>query len=268
MSIASLPMYDLPELRTFTDAWWAGLARALAAAGIPDVPPLLDRGDDYTGVWRRPDLLLSQTCGYPLMRSLGGQARLVATPCYAAPGCEGPNYCSFAVVGRDSPFHGLESLRGARCAVNSPDSQSGYNALRALVAPLARAGRFFGSVTVSGGHGMSLERVATGEADVAAIDCVTFGLLSRYRSLAVEGVRVLCRTPSAPNLPFITRHSADDDTVARIHDGLRRAFADPNLAEARDALLLSGFAVLPLTAYDRILEIENAAIEQGYAAIA
>jgi hypothetical protein len=31
--IAALPMYDWPEIREATDAWWAGLARAFRREG-------------------------------------------------------------------------------------------------------------------------------------------------------------------------------------------------------------------------------------------
>ena len=36
--IASLPMYDLPETRSATDALWAGIARHLRAEGVAEVP--------------------------------------------------------------------------------------------------------------------------------------------------------------------------------------------------------------------------------------
>ena len=38
MAVASLPMYDLPELRAATDAWWRGLAQAFRREGIADLP--------------------------------------------------------------------------------------------------------------------------------------------------------------------------------------------------------------------------------------
>ncbi|MGH6932614.1 MAG: phosphate/phosphite/phosphonate ABC transporter substrate-binding protein, partial [Dongiaceae bacterium] len=223
MTVASLPMYDLPELRDATDRWWAGLARAFGDAGIPDVPTALDRSADYTGVWRRPDLLFSQTCGYPLMYGLRGQVALVATPCYSAPRCAGADYLSVVVVQSGNRASEIRQLRGARCAINGRESHSGYSALRALVAPHAEGGRFFGDVVASGGHGKSIELVASGQADVAAVDCVTFALLSRHRPAAVANVRVLCQTPSAPNLPFITRRSADDDLPKRLRAGLEQA---------------------------------------------
>ncbi|HEX6144995.1 MAG TPA: hypothetical protein VFZ01_19935, partial [Geminicoccaceae bacterium] len=42
-----------------------------------------------------------------------------------------------------------------------------------------------------------------------------------------------------------------------LRHGLRAALADPDLESARDALLLEGVEVLPVEAYERILEIER-----------
>lgn len=268
MSIANLPMYDLPELRGVTDAWWEGLAQAFRSEGIDDVPASLNRSVGYRDAWLLPDLLISQTCGYPLTHVLRGQVDLLATPCYSAPGCSGSDYCSFVIVAADDPVVDVADLRGRRCAINSHDSQSGANSLKALVAGLGGAGRFFGSVAVTGGHAASLARVAAREADVAAIDCVTHTLLARYRPVALAGTRVLCRTASAPCLPYITRRGADADLLLRLRNGLARAFADPQLADQREALLLADVAVLPLSAYDRITEMENAAARAGYAEVA
>ncbi|MGH6933108.1 MAG: phosphate/phosphite/phosphonate ABC transporter substrate-binding protein, partial [Dongiaceae bacterium] len=203
-----------------------------------------------------------------LMYGLRGQVALVATPCYSAPRCAGANYLSVVLVQSGNRASEIRQLRGARCAVNGRDSQSGYSALRALVAPHAEGGRFFGDVVVSGGHGKSIELVASGQADVAAVDCVTFALLSRHRPAAVANVRVLCQTPSAPNLPFITRRSADDDLLKRLRAGLEQAFADRELADARDALMLADCAFLPLASYDRIVELEQSAISLGFREVA
>jgi ABC-type phosphate/phosphonate transport system substrate-binding protein len=268
MALASLPMYDLPELRAATDAWWRGLARAFRREGIADVPDAIDRRRHYQEVWQSPELLFSQTCGYPLTHALAGRVQLVATPCYAAEGCKAAAYCSVLIVGAGNPAAGIAALRGARCAVNATDSQSGYNALRALVAPMAAGGRFFGSVAVTGGHRASIEYVAGGQADVAAIDCVTHALLARHHPSALDGTRVLCRTAAAPNLPYVTRIQAGDDLLSRLRNGLKHAMTDPSLTASRDSLMLAGVAVLPLSAYDGIGEMEAAAVATGYGAIA
>jgi len=268
MAVASLPMYDLPEVRAATDGWWQGLAQAFRREGIEDVPTRLDRASDYRESWHRPDLMFSQTCGYPLTHALAGRLEVLATPCYAADGCKGPSYCSFIIVGEGLPAATIADLRGARAAINARDSQSGYSALRSAIAPHARKGRFFSSVTESGSHIASLELVASGSVDVAAIDCVTHAMLARYRPAVLRGTRVLMRTVSAPGLPYVTRSGAGADLTDRLRTAVQRAFADPQLLAVRDALLLTGAPVLPPSAYDRITELESAAIAAGYPEIA
>jgi ABC-type phosphate/phosphonate transport system substrate-binding protein len=262
--IASLNMYDLPELRPATDAWWRGVARALRGAGIEDVPATLTRDADYDPL-RCPDLLLAQTCGYPLTHELAGAVELIATPAYSANGCIGADYCSLVVIADDNTAGALDDLRGSVCAYNARNSQSGYNVLRSAVAPLARGGTFFSRLVESGGHAASLEMVAAGEADLCAVDCVSHALIARCRPDALAGTRVLAATEKAPCLPYVTRAGVDSDFVRRLRDGLDEAFADPRLADARGALLLAGAHVLDDAAYQCIVDMETAARVAGYA---
>ena len=263
MRQANLPMYDLVPLRDATDAWWAGLARHFRDAGLDGVPATLSRGGDLTAQCRSPALLFTQTCGYPLTHGLADAVRVVATPCYEASGCSGADYRSLVLVGEHSPATRIEDLRGSRCAINNFASQSGFNALRDLVAPLCDGGPFFDEVIVSGSHLESAPMVARGEADVGAMDAVTHALLAARDPERLAGTRVLCETGAAPGLPYVTAASTGDDDLTRLRQGLSQACADPALAETRAALLLAGAEVLPETAYDRILEMERTALDQG-----
>ena len=258
--VASLPMYDLPAARWATDALWSALAAALTARGIA-APGALDRRAAYQSVWREPGLLLSQTCGYPYVTALRGRVQLVATPAYRAPGCVGARYASALIVRDGDPAASLSDLRDRRVAFNSIDSQSGHNALRAAVAPLARDGRFFAGSIATGAHRASAAAVAAGTADLCAVDCVTWALLSRHEPEAVAGLRVLGHTASAPGLPLIAGPTAP---VAAIRAALAEVMADPRLADARDALLLEGCEVLPDADYDAILAMEREAGARGY----
>lgn len=244
---ASLPMYDLPEVRWATDALWSAIAARLTAAGIA-APPALSRGPAVHELWADPALLLSQTCGNPYVRAYRDRLRLVATPRYAAPGCDGPRYASVLVVRADAPGDGLADFRGAVCAVNSWDSLSGWVALAAALPEP----RFFRAALVTGAHADSVAAVATREADIAAIDCVTYALLQRHRPAATAGLRVIGRTALAPSLPLVTRRDVDDGTIEALQSALRDALADPALAEARAALLIEGIDVLGEADYDAI----------------
>src|SRR5882672_2303108 len=150
--IAALPMYDYPELTAAHDALWDALSSRLVAAGIGDVPRKLARSLGHFDLWRHPRLLLGQGCEYPLATSFAGSVRLVATPRYCAPGCEGAQYRSAIVVRTDDPAERLADLRHRRCVINEADSNSGMNFLRAAIAPLAGGARFFESVSLSGSH--------------------------------------------------------------------------------------------------------------------
>jgi ABC-type phosphate/phosphonate transport system substrate-binding protein len=259
-----LPMYDPAELHETVDAWWSGLARAFRAEGVADVPDRIDRSLSLDALWGAPDLLFTQTCGYPLFGSWAGRFQYLATPRYSALGCEGANYCSWIVVAADSPARHLEDLRGVRCSVSARHSHSGYNALRSLFAPLAKNGRFFGSVSLSGGHAESLAQLGRGEVDVAAIDCVTHALLSRCRSRAIAATRIIGRTGNAPGLPYATRIDADPELVRRLRAGLLSAFADATLRPLREALLIDGLEVLAPGAYRGMEEMEIEARRQRY----
>ncbi len=156
------------------------------------------------------------------------------------------------------------------------DSNSGMNLLRAAVARVAGASAsgskvpalpFFGAVTVSGSHRRSVELIAAGEADVAAIDCVTLAHIGRYAAPLVRKVRVLEWTPHSPSLPFITAGSASDATVQVLRTALAEVLGDPSLADVRARLLLTGVDVAPLEDFARVLDLENEAIASGYPSI-
>jgi len=266
--LASLPMYDLPELQAATDAWWEGLAEHLRAAGLEDVPDRLDRRRDAGAGWHAPELLLSQTCGYPLTHALAGSVRLVATPGYAAEGCAGPYYRSAIVVRDDDPAAGVGDLAGRRAAFNARHSHSGYNALRHALAPRSAGRPFLAAAIETGGHAASAAAVAEGRADFAALDAVSLALLARHRPAAVAGLRVLAYSAAAPGLPYVTHGGTDDGTVEQLRAGLRAAFADPELATLRAELLLAGVEALPRAAYDEIDRMEEEARRLGYPEIA
>jgi ABC-type phosphate/phosphonate transport system substrate-binding protein len=266
-ALASLPMHDHAAVRWATDALWARLAEALRARGIP-APDTLDRRPAYAEVWGEPGLVLAQTCGYPFATRLRGKVRLVATPCYRAAGCEGARYRSLILVRADDPAGSLSALRGRGVAYNDVHSQSGYNALRAAVAPHARDGRFFGTAVATGSHRASLRAVADGRADACAVDCVTWALLARHEPGFAVGFRAIGETPAAPGLPLVTAAATDDATLSRLRAAVLEAFAAPATAAARDVLLIEGAEALDAAAYGEILDMERAAAARGYPALA
>jgi ABC-type phosphate/phosphonate transport system substrate-binding protein len=262
--IAQLPMYDLPEIRWASDALWRGVAARLERAGLTGLPERLARELSPAEAWRHPGLLLGQSCGYPAMTAFRDELRILATPLYAAPGCEGPLHCSFIVVAVESDAAQLRDLRGTRFALNGRESNTGMNLPRRAIAPLAERGRFFAAVIETGSHAESLARVAAGTADCAAIDCVTHALLVRHRPATVARTRILEHTGMTPSLPFVTARGTDQATAALMRAAIIEAAADPALAESREALFLAGAIAAEPDDYAVVIDNERRARELGY----
>ncbi|MFK3777495.1 phosphate/phosphite/phosphonate ABC transporter substrate-binding protein [Agrobacterium sp. NPDC089420] len=268
MSVASLAMYASPlPVKEATALFWVALGKRLRAGGV-DAPEALDEKTRYDEAWLRPDLLFGQTCGYPYVRLLRGKVQLVATPVYNLPGCDGSLKCSFIVVNAASRAQSIAELRGARAAINEPGSNSGYNLFRAFVAPHAVDGRFFSAVQETGGHLASIDAVARGEADIASIDCVTFGNTLRFDPQRVAGVRILAETAKGPGLPFITAAATPARELVMLRRALAETIADPELAHVCDTLSLRGISLLGDADYEVLAELDRDAARHGYPVIA
>ena len=259
--VAALPNYY--SNRPALEALWRAVVTRLAAAGLQDLPDALTWPTDMRSHWRDPALLLGQTCGYPLVTELTAQVRVVGSLVYNAPGCSGARNRSQLVVRDDDPATSISQLRGRTVAFNGTDSQSGYNALRALVAPLAVDGRFFGHSVSTGYHLKAAEAVRDGLADIASIDCISLAGFRRYLPDSVRGLRVLCETDDFVGLPLITSLTTDDNTLALLRRVLAETITDPaNVSTCAD-LLLTGFEPLGYDAYGKHLAMRDSAYALG-----
>jgi ABC-type phosphate/phosphonate transport system substrate-binding protein len=248
---AALPMYNVsPRLQ---EGYEMLLSELLDAAGVQ---ASLAHPDSLLDFWRRPDMLVSQTCGYPYVTQLRGQVQLLATPAYDFAACDGSDYSSVLIARAGSGISCLADARGRVVAINDEHSNSGMNALRHAVAPYGQGVSFFGREQWTGSHAASLEQVRTGAADIAAIDCVTWGYIAQEYPERVRGVRVIGHSASSPGLPLIAARQAPEELVQR----LRAALVDPGarLRQAMRALKIRSCKDLDDAAYDRITALAAA----------
>ena len=268
--ICAYPMYQMPELEHCIAAWWQGvrghlIEQDLSAEIVSKLPKLLSQPNDYYAHWRDDNLLLSQTCGYPLTHSLQGQVHYVATQSYHTPFSHGPMYNSVVLVRDQSGAKHIKELFQARVAVNSDDSQSGYHALRGLIAPLAQGEAFFSDVIESSSHRKSIALVVQGQADICAVDCVTYSLLQAHAPLEIAKLRILTTTQSAPCLPYITSLSTSPEVLVKLQSGLIAAGLDPALLSIREQLLMGPVSILGgVKPYQEIVGQANKAADLGY----
>jgi ABC-type phosphate/phosphonate transport system substrate-binding protein len=234
--IASLPMYDRPETAAANDRLWQGVRAALGWG-----PERLTRGGDLWTQWLSPDLVLSQTCGYPYRAQLHGKVTLVATPDYGLRGCPPGHYCSVLVARADDPRTDLHAFAKAPFAYNEALSQSGWAAPQTHAQGL---GFRFSNLIETGAHGASARAVADGRADLAALDALSWAMMRRHDAVA-GALREIARTAPTPALPYITARGRD---AGALFAALEQAIAGLDDRD-RDALGLRGLCRLPAAAY-------------------
>jgi ABC-type phosphate/phosphonate transport system substrate-binding protein len=248
-------MYDWPEVKWASDALWQAIRSELQGRGMA-APAALDRDRPTEEVWTDPGLVLSQTCGYPFASRLFDRVRLVGTPIYEVDGCTGPSYSSFIVTRIEAPEEHLSDFRGRRIAFNARDSLSGYVALVAAITACRLEPADFDWVE-TGSHRVSLTAVVDGSADLAGVDSVCWALAGRHQGDAVEGLRILERTPFRPGLPFITAGGRSDAELAALRLALTNVLESPEVEAARAALFLKSIAVLDRNEYAPIAHLHR-----------
>jgi ABC-type phosphate/phosphonate transport system substrate-binding protein len=238
--IAALPMYDLPHVMAANDRLWASIRGHLREAGIA-APDRLTRGDTpLFGQWLSPDLILSQTCGMPYRTRLHGHVTLIGTADYGVAGCPPGYYRSVLIAHCDDPRDSIAGFDGSAMAYNETVSQSGW------AAPLTHAAAL--GITLrpalhTGGHRLSLQAVATGQAPLAALDAVTFALLSDHGATAA--VKVVGMTEPTPGLPYIAAQGTDQALMFRIIADAIAAMPAADRAVTR----LRGLVAIPAADY-------------------
>ncbi|MGP6420278.1 phosphate/phosphite/phosphonate ABC transporter substrate-binding protein [Pseudomonas putida] len=252
-----LLMYTAPEpIRAANERWIARILEHLGHSRLNVVSLSLPE------LWLSPDLLLTQTCGYPFMTLLRGQVRIVGRPRYELPDATAGNHCSLILSRADDARKTLADFRGSRGVINSEDSNSGMNLLRQRLAPLHRDGQFFATLGISGAHRESLRWLREERADLAAIDSVTYAYFAQHAPEEVSGLRVVARSAFSPTLPFITVATATDEQIEQLRRVMNRALRE--LPDVAQILGLPEVFSASESDYQIVLEYQREAEELGY----
>ncbi|MFT5218122.1 MAG: ABC-type phosphate/phosphonate transport system substrate-binding protein [Planctomycetota bacterium] len=235
--------------------------------------PLLDKqmplrkALDFTvsdSTFSDPDLMFAHTCGYPLMKHQRDRVAPVCVPIFDVPGCNGRLYSSHFIVPASSDIKQLQDCRGKTVAMNNADSNSGMNVLRHAIADLHPGGHFFAEVVETGGHLYSIEALANGLAELAAIDAVSFQLIKDDQPALCANIRIIGSSTQSCGLPFVAplALSAQLDKPGLVEQFNLALAQTP--AEARRVLHLSRFEAVEWADYASIPALESDAIECGY----
>lgn len=269
MRIASARMYSVNPAaasawRTLLD--WV-IARAGVACEVVDYPA----PQPLPALWSRPDLGCVFMCGYPLAGAARAPA-VLAAPIPAGTAYAGrPVYWTNIVARRDGAVGALADAFGRRFAYTTPDSQSGYQAVREYLAPTARlrgAPLFASMVGPLVTPRRVIEAVLAGEADAGPVDSYAFDLMSAHEADLVAPLAVLATTAPTPIPPLVGAADMSDADAHRLTQALLAVADAPDLAGTRHALRLAGFAPATSADYAALRDASLAADAMGYRTLA
>jgi phosphonate transport system substrate-binding protein len=182
------------------------------------------------------DAALVCTGGYvDLERRSPGAVEVVAVPVVHGR----TTYQSYIVVPAASPAHELSDLSGKRFAFTDDLSLSGFGYPSHVLRKMgADARTFFGSVTFTHSHDRSIEAVAKGVVDGAAVDSLIYDDVVRSSPEILAATRVIHRSPPYGVAPVVVSTRLAPERRAAIQNALLHLHEDP---QARAALGLVGF---------------------------
>lgn len=137
-----------------------------------------------------------------------------------------PIYTSKIIVHRDSDHYTFSDLRGARFAINEPDSYSGWVLVQAHLAGLGGKDPFFAELVESGSHSQSMRWVANGKAAAAAIDCTVFNYLTAQDPQLARMLRVVEDLGPSPAPLFVISRTVPQSITRKIRQLMLNMAAD------------------------------------------
>ena len=194
-----------------------GIRDDVNKAIAPDPATLPPDEFDLFTLWRHPALIYAQTCFGPMENGLDKHVSVVDDPDYT--GIEGAHAATYssALIMRKSeagqnvnaPLDGkavfnVDGMRGRRFAFNEPHSMSGYLALEKDLTMMGYDLGIFPKHIATGAHRQSIQCVADGKADLAAIDARSWALAKTYSTELTDRLAVVGWTSRRAGLPFIT----------------------------------------------------------------
>ncbi len=227
MTIASLAMYPFAAVRPDWERLWDSVRERLSFEA-----PQLDWDVAHDAACRREDLLLAQTCGWPLVTDLASSVRVVGTFDCSVEGAVDGTYYSVLVSREPEPLVDILRRPDLIVAANSADSLSGWISLQSVA--LSHGARL-DAVEWTGSHASSVDAVRRGRADLAAIDSVS------WTHIDTTGLTVVGHGPRIPCLPLVTSWRSSDAVVAELRLGFAAAVDDPSMAAACSNLKIRGF---------------------------
>jgi ABC-type phosphate/phosphonate transport system substrate-binding protein len=209
-------------------------------------------------------------CGWPFINSAVPMKAIAVPVPSLARYQDQSRYCSEFLARADSGFDTLEQSFGHRFGFMTQNSQSGFNAPRATLAPLAasRGGSLFSAVVGPlDTPARALAALVEREVDLIALDSFYLDLLRAHRPESLERVTTLALTAFTPMPLLVASGEADDHLVATVADALCNLHEKPHHAGLLQDVLVRRFERPDPGRYGTLDDAAAGALRLGYQVI-
>jgi phosphonate transport system substrate-binding protein len=168
-----------------------------------------------------------------------------------------PVYYSYTIVDADSAATALADLRGASFAFTDPISNTGTLVPTYLLGQLGETpDTFFGEYIYTYSHDRSIEAVADGLVDGAAVDSLIYDYMLANDDPAIEGTRILATSEPYGIPPIVVHPDLDNELKRQLRSILLEMHADTEGRAILSAIKIDRFEVTGDSAYDSVREMQ------------
>ena len=167
-----------------------------------------------------------------------------------------PTYRSYIIVPAGSPLASFEELRNKRFAFTDPLSTSGYlYPVYYLVAHKLKLATFFSKTIFTYSHDNSIEAVAEGVVDGAAVDSLIYDYLQGTQPALIARTRIIHRSPPFGAQPVGVPRDLDPGTKRALRELFLKLHEDPAAQRVLRRLGVDRFIPGDDSLYDGIREM-------------
>lgn len=204
---------------------------------------------------KRRELDLAFVCSGPYV---SGKSEFGAE-IIAVPVCHGEKvYYSYFIAHKESQIKSFQDYRGKVFAFTDPLSNTGYMVPRFYLARLGETPEhYFKRIFFTHSHDNSIQAVADGLADGAAVDSLIYEFMQVKNPDLTEKTFIVEKSPPYGIPPVVTHHSMDPRIKAKLKNVFFSVHENPIGKRILDNLQIDRFVEGDDKDYDTVRELQN-----------
>ncbi len=175
-----------------------------------------------------------------------------------------PTYRSYIIVQRDSPIQSIEGLKGRSFAFTDPLSNTGYLfPLYYLISKGFKTESFFSKTLFTYSHDNSIEAVAEGVVEGAAVDHLIYDYMKTIKPRMTSKTRVIYKSPPFGSPPVVVPRGISPELKSSLKKVLLNMDSDPMGKEILKGMGVEKFIAGDDDYYDEIRHMLKTVKERG-----